>query len=94
MRYTKNLRKQVYILLLFRIITLCDTQKCVLHAKCIGGFWVSRFDINEAVVAAANSHFNSSDLSKFAKMWMKRRERWDKCIASCGRYFEKECITE
>ncbi len=32
MQYTKNLRKQVYTLLLFCVTTLCDTWKCVLHA--------------------------------------------------------------
>ncbi len=41
MRYTKNLWKQVYTLLLYRIIALCDTQKCVLHIKCIEGLTLS-----------------------------------------------------
>ncbi len=36
----KNLWKQVYTLLLFYVIMLCDTQKFVLHAKCVGGFSV------------------------------------------------------
>ncbi len=49
----------------------------------------SRFDTNEAVVAAANSHFNSIDSSKFAKTWVMWRQRWDKCITSHGGYFGK-----
>ncbi len=36
MWYVKNLWKQLYTLLLFHIIALCDMWNCVLHAKYIG----------------------------------------------------------
>ncbi len=68
----------------------CDFWLLSCLKSSLGG---RRFDTNEAVVAEVNFHFNSIYLSKFAKIWVKWRKKWDIRIASHG-YFEKACIAE
>ncbi len=52
--------------------------------------WVSRFNTEEAGIVVMNYHFNFYLIERIYKMWVKREERWDKCIVSCGRYLKKE----
>ncbi len=42
----KNLWKQVHTFLLFCVFTLCDMQKCVLHAKCTENLKVCSFFVS------------------------------------------------
>ncbi len=49
----------------------------------------SRFDTNEAVVAAVKSQFSSMDSSEFTEAWVNWRERWDKCTGSGDRYWKR-----
>ncbi len=72
-------------------LTPCDFWLFLLLKAAL---WGTRFSTDEQVVVVAHTAFNTIDASEFAKMWVKWRKHWDKCIALSGRYFENECTTE
>ncbi len=67
---TKNLRKQVYTLL-SRVIVLCDTWKCGLLSKYIGGLMVREIE-TETGIPRTTFHCNLTEL------WFKKK------VAACG----------
>ncbi len=81
MRHVKNLQKQTYILLLFHIITLCDTWKCVSLAKYIGGLGVlshsnSQFLKNYVWFAYDScSQFTNNEVGRY----ILKSRRWFTC---------------